>query len=30
MEEARVGEEEEVETRHWDRGLLVEKIRTAL
>ena len=24
------GEEEEVETRHWDRGLLVEKIRTAL
>ena len=29
-EEARVGEEEEVEARHWDRGLLVEKIHTAL
>ena len=29
-EEAMVGEEKEVETRYWDRGLLVEKIRTAL
>ena len=29
-EEAMGGEEEEVETRHWDKGLLVEKICTAL